>query len=101
MAWRTSGRPGVSSTISTTFRPAIVEPISSRYIVRPLTMSLAACAAGPVRSVVKPIIDRALLTGRAAGGDEQERDAGEPDEREAAAHDRSPGERWPDDTAVA
>src|SRR6266850_7823621 len=52
----TSGRPWLSSTISSTLRPAICEPISSRYIVMPLTMSLAACAAGPVRSVMNPIL---------------------------------------------
>src|SRR5438477_10523677 len=51
-----SGRPWLSSTISSTLRPAICEPISSRYIVMPLTMSLAACAAGPVRSVMNPIL---------------------------------------------
>src|SRR5919201_1765433 len=51
-----SGRPCVSSTISSILRPAICQPISSRYMVRPLTMSFAACAAVPVRSVVKPIL---------------------------------------------
>src|SRR6266508_3079825 len=51
-----SGRDWLSSTISSILRPAIWRPISSRYRVRPLTMSLAAWAAVPVRSVVKPIL---------------------------------------------
>src|SRR5919201_2674451 len=62
----TSGRPWVSPTISSTLRPAIWPPISSRYNVSPLTMSLAGCAAVPVRSVVKPILIGACCAGVSA-----------------------------------
>ena len=49
-----AGSPWVSSMITSTFRPAIWLPISSRYIMKPFDMSLPTAAPPPVICVRKP-----------------------------------------------
>src|SRR5437899_400862 len=52
----TLGWPWLSSTITSTLRPAIVPPFSSSHIEIPLVMSLPICAAPPVMAVITPIL---------------------------------------------
>jgi hypothetical protein len=59
--------PAVSSTISSTFRPAIWCPASSRYISNPFTVSRPTWAAPPVSGARKPILIG--FFGCAAAGD--------------------------------
>src|SRR5262245_51059887 len=51
-----AGCPWVSSTITSTLRPAIWLPISSKYIWKPLVMSLPTAAAPPVIGARKPTL---------------------------------------------
>ena len=51
----TLGWPWLSSTITSTLRPAIVWLFSSSHIEMPFVMSLPICAAPPVMAVITPI----------------------------------------------
>src|SRR6266851_5841391 len=60
------GLPAVSSTITSTLRPAIWCPASSMYIAKPFSMSRPIWAAAPVSGARKPILI-GLLDWAAAG----------------------------------
>src|SRR5881296_3487469 len=51
-----AGLPSLSSRTTSTFRPAICQPLSCQYSSQPLYMSLPAAAIAPVSGEMKPIL---------------------------------------------